>query len=52
MNGAMANADGRDEVPISMVELWRRYLSWVEGRYSDEEVRQLFAGTAEQFYGI
>ena len=47
----MANADGRDDVDISMGDLWRRYHTWV-GRYSDDEVRRLFAGTAEEFYGI
>ena len=48
----MANADGRDDVDISMGDLWRRYHEWVDGRYSDDEVRRLFAGTAEEFYGI
>ena len=50
--GAMANADGRDDVDISMGDLWRRYHAWVGGRHSDDEVRRLFAGTAEEFYGI
>ena len=48
----MPRAPRRDEVDISMGELWRRYHAWVDGRYSDDEVRRLFAGTAEAFYGI
>ena len=52
VNGVMANADGKDEVDISMADLWRRYLSWVQGRYSEAEVRRLVAGSAEEFYGI
>ena len=35
-----------------MADLWRRYLSWVQGRYSEEEVQMLVAGSAEEFYGI
>jgi len=50
--GAMANSDGRDEVGISFAELWQRYLSWVEGRYSAEDIQRLFSGSAEEFYGI
>jgi len=51
-DGAMANSDGRDQVPISMAEMWQRYFSWVEGRYSEDEIQWLFSGTAEKFYGI
>ena len=50
--GAMANSDGRDEVDVSMAELWSRYHSWVDGVYTEEQMRQLFAGTAEEFYGL
>ena len=50
--GAMANSDGRDEISISMSQLWEKYHSWVAGKYSEEEVARLFAGTAEAFYGI
>ena len=35
-----------------MADLWRRYLSWVQARYSEAEVRMLVAGSAEEFYGI
>lgn len=51
-DGAMSNSDGRDKVAISMAELWGRYHDWVKGRYPEEDVRKLFSGTAERFYGI
>ena len=44
----MANSDGRDDVAVSMAELWSRYHSWVRDRYSEAEVRRLFAETAEE----
>ena len=50
--GAMANSDGRDDVDVSMGELWRRYHGWVRGAYTDAQVGRLFAGTAEDFYGL
>lgn len=51
-NGHMANSDGRDDCDISMLGIWQRYFSWVEGKYSEAEIRRLTAGTAEEFYGI
>lgn len=51
-DGAQANSDGRDKDDISFPELWRRYHSWVEGRFSKEDIQWLFAGSAEKFYGI
>jgi len=50
--GSMANSDGRDDVNVSMEALWRHYHAWVSTHYSDEQVRRLFAGTAEHVYGI
>ncbi len=29
LNGAMSNSDGKDDVDISMLELYRRYARWV-----------------------
>jgi len=49
-NGAMANSDGRDEVDISIASMWQRYLSWVTGKFSEEDIRRLFGGTADAFY--
>jgi predicted TIM-barrel fold metal-dependent hydrolase len=51
-NGALANSDGRDEVDVTMAALWQKYHSWVASKFSEEEVARLFAGTAEEFYGI
>ena len=48
----MANSDGRDQDDISMKDLWARYFSWVEGKYTSEQIEKLFAGSAEAFYGI
>ena len=48
----MANSDGRDDVDVSMADLWTTYHKWVDGRYSEEAVARLFAGTAEECYGI
>jgi predicted TIM-barrel fold metal-dependent hydrolase len=50
--GAMANSDGRDDVEISMADLWARYLSWVEHEHDAAALDRLFAGSAEAFYGI
>ena len=51
LNGAMANSDGKDDVDISMLELYRRYASWV-AHLPRADVVRLFAGSAEEFYRI
>lgn len=50
--GVMANSDGRDKCDISMTDLWQRYHKWVKERYTDDDLRSLFAESAETFYGI
>ena len=47
----MANSDGKDDVDISMLELYRRYASWV-AHLPRADVVRLFAGSAEEFYRI
>jgi len=51
-SGAQANSDGRDDVEISMADLWTRYHAWVAGDHTDGQVARLFAGTAEEFYRL
>ena len=51
LNGAMSNSDGKDDVDISMLELYRRYARWV-AHLPRADVVRLFAGTAEEFYRI
>ena len=50
-NGAMSNSDGRDDVDVTMVELYRRYHAWVS-HLPNADVARLFAGTAAEFYRI